>query len=244
LDGFVSRFGSLYQVFGSHGTARLLAPDIRREASAGRALAVDLEPLDELPAGTTIQRVSALCLRGYNANQLLRDIDAVSMAHSLEVRVPFLDPDVARLALSLPDRAKLGMIGGLPARGYTYRDSGAKRVLFEVGRNLLPGQMDLQEKRGFGMPFDHWLRGPIAPLLRDALEPRRIRRRGLLVPARVSEEVENALAGRGLWMRPWLLLMLELWCTEVLDRSVQEASHPIDCAADRRPANGSGVGGR
>jgi asparagine synthase (glutamine-hydrolysing) len=238
LDGFVSRYGNLYQVFGPHGTARLLAPDLRREASAGCDLGKDLQPLDELPASTILQRVSALCLRGYNSNQLLRDIDAVSMANSLEVRVPFLDPDVARVALSLPDGAKLGTVDGLPARGYTYRDSGAKRVLFDVARNLLPPGMDRQEKRGFGMPFDRWLRGPLQPLLRDALTPERVRRRGLLVPARVSEEVEAALAGRGLWMRPWLLLMLELWCTEVLDRRVQ-ADRPIGGPADRRPAQGS-----
>jgi asparagine synthase (glutamine-hydrolysing) len=244
LDGFAARFASLYQVFGSHGTARLLAPDIRREASVGRSLAADYAPLDELPAGTTIQRASALCLRGYNANQLLRDIDAVSMAHSLEVRVPFLDPEVARLALALPDRAKLGTAVGLPARGYTYHESGAKRVLFEVGRNLLPASIDRQEKRGFGMPFDHWLRGPIEPLLKDALAPQRIRRRGLLVPARVKEEVENALAGRGLWMRPWLLLMVELWCTEVLDRPVQDVGHPIGGKVETRPVSGRRLDGR
>lgn len=49
-----------------------------------------------------MERVSALCLRGYSNNQLLRDIDAVSMAHSLEVRVPYLDVPLIDLALSLP----------------------------------------------------------------------------------------------------------------------------------------------
>jgi asparagine synthase (glutamine-hydrolysing) len=242
LDGFVSRFGNLYQVFGSHGAARLLAPDVRREASVGRFLGSDLEPLDELPAGTPVQRVSALSLRGYNANQLLRDIDAVSMAHSLEVRVPFLDPEVSKLALSLPDRAKLGAASGQSAWGQSYRESGAKRILFDAGRKLLPPDMDLQPKRGFGMPFGHWLKGPLEPLLRDTLASQRARERGLLVPARVSEEVDNALAGRGLWMRPWLLLVLELWCSEVLDRRGRPANRRVGDAADHPSTSGAAIG--
>jgi asparagine synthase (glutamine-hydrolysing) len=208
----------MYQVFGPAGAARLLSPDIRREARAGRSLHADLQGIDELRGGTPIQRVSALCLRGYNANQLLRDIDAVSMAHSLEVRVPFLDPQVAAIALSLPDRAKIGDAASLPEWGYTYRESGAKRILFDVANGLLPPDFDLQRKRGFGMPFDHWLRGPLRETLLDTLTDKCTRERGLLVAARVQAEVDDALAGRGSWTRPWLLLMLELWCRQVLDR--------------------------
>lgn len=219
LAGFRSRFGSMYQVFGPAGAAQLLMPELRGEARAGRSLAADLQGLDELPHGTPIQRVSALCLRGYNANQLLRDIDAVSMAHSLEVRVPFLDREVAAVALSLPDQVKIAnTAASLPEWGYTYRESGAKRILFDVAKELLPPDFDLQRKRGFGMPFGHWLRGPLRATLLDTLTDKRTRERGILVPARVRAEVEDALAGRGSWTRPWLLLMLELWCRQVLDR--------------------------
>ena len=64
--------------------------------------------IDELRSASALERVTALATRGYLTNQLLRDIDAVSMAHSLEVRVPYLDTVVVDTALSLPDAAKLG----------------------------------------------------------------------------------------------------------------------------------------
>ncbi len=218
LAGFVTRYGNLWQAFGSMETSRLLSNEIRSQTHAGCSIDIDLNPIDEVPDGTTIQRVSALCLRGYNTNQLLRDIDAVSMAHSLEVRVPFLDPVVADTALSLPDHAKLGDVTKLPEWHYSYRDSGAKRILFEVGKKLLPDDFDLQEKRGFGMPFESWLKGPLREMFLDALPERVVKERGLLDFKEVASVRDEVFKGQFLWTRPWVLLMLELWQREVLDQ--------------------------
>ena len=109
---FVGAYGETYQIFGPVGAARLLAPGVAAAAGAGAPPHCDLAPLDELARGSAIERVTALATRGYLTNQLLRDIDAVSMAHSLEVRVPYLDPVVVDTALSLPDSAKLGDVHG------------------------------------------------------------------------------------------------------------------------------------
>ena len=89
--GFVGAYGETYQIFGPVGAARLLAPGVAAGAGAGAPPHRDLTRLDELARGSAIERVTALATRGYLTNQLLRDIDAVSMAHSLEVRVPYLD---------------------------------------------------------------------------------------------------------------------------------------------------------
>jgi asparagine synthase (glutamine-hydrolysing) len=105
---FVGAYGETYQIFGPVGAARLLAPGVAAAGGAGAPPHRDLQPLDELACGSAIERVTALATRGYLTNQLLRDIDAVSMAHSLEVRLPYLDPVVVDTALSLPDSAKLG----------------------------------------------------------------------------------------------------------------------------------------
>ncbi|MEW6131441.1 MAG: asparagine synthase (glutamine-hydrolyzing) [Acidobacteriota bacterium] len=217
LSGFVTRYGNTYQIFGAAGAAKLLAPDLRRTAQAGRPLYDDLIAIDEVPDGSTIQRVTGLCLRGYNSNQLLRDSDAVSMIHSLEVRVPFLDPVVADAALSLPDEAKLAKSENLP-QTYTYRDSGAKRILLDIGKRFLPENFDLQPKRGFAMPFEHWLKAPLREVLFDALSDAQVRKRGLLNPQAV-QEVKNAVQQeKFFWAQPWLLMMLELWCCQVLDK--------------------------
>jgi len=231
---FIGRYARTYEIFGASRAARMLAPDVARFATPGRAAHSDLAPLDELQEGSAVERVSGLATRGYLTNQLLRDIDAVSMAHSLEVRVPYLDPVVADTALSLPDDAKLGDV---VARGFdeqsTYRNSGAKRVLIDVGRRWLPPDFDLQRKRGFAMPFDRWLRGPLRDVLADALSPSAVRRRGLLSPRRVDALVgdfDRATVG---WPEPWLLMMLELWCREVLDRG--SAAAPLSPAGATRP---------
>ena len=119
--GFLNRYALQYQIFGSAGTTALIRPELRSAAYAGRAECLDLKVIDELDDGSLIDRVSGLCLRGYTANQLLHDIDATSMSHSLEVRVPYLDTVLADLALSLPDDAKLNMGSAILDAQRSYR---------------------------------------------------------------------------------------------------------------------------
>ena len=220
LAGFASMYASQYNIFGARLAAGLLAPELRRRAQAGRAEQYDMAPMDDLPQGTPVQRVSALCLRAYTGNQLLRDIDAVSMAHSLEVRVPYLDPKVLDFALSLPDSAKLNDPAELEGRVHgTYRETGAKRILCDAGRPLLPEDYDLQPKRGFGMPFAAWMKGALRDVLMDTTSPRTVRHGGLLDPQAASAVTDKFMAGRIGWTKPWLMMMLELWRREVLDRA-------------------------
>jgi len=215
--GFVGVYGEIYQIFGPVGAARLLTPATATAAGAGAPPHRDLIRLDELAAGSAIERVTALATRGYLTNQLLRDIDAVSMAHSLEVRVPYLDPGVVDTVLSLPDTAKLGDLRAADPYGQTYRETGAKRVLIDVGRRWLPRDFDMQQKRGFAMPFDAWLRGPLRAVFDDTLDGRNAKRRGLLEASGVERVRDRFRLGETSWPEPWLLIMLELWCREVLD---------------------------
>jgi asparagine synthase (glutamine-hydrolysing) len=215
--GFVTRYANNYQIFGVLGSDRVLSAGWRQPARAGRALHYDVRPADELPHAETVDRVAALCLRGYTANQLLRDIDAVSMAHSLEVRVPFLDPKVLDLALSLPGSTKLGPVNARDSTTVTYRDSGAKRILIDVAKPLLPEGFDRQPKRGFGLPLSEWLRGPLRQALEDNLADDVVRRRGWFDPAAVADIKRRFLGGQLAWPQPWLLLVLELWTRTVLE---------------------------
>jgi asparagine synthase (glutamine-hydrolysing) len=246
--GFVGAYGETYQIFGPVGAARILASGVAAEAGAGSPPHRDLTTIDELPRGSAIERVTALAMRGYLTNQLLRDIDAVSMAHSLEVRVPYLDPVVVDTALSLPDVAKLGDVRNANPYGQTYRDSGAKRVLIDVGRRWLPPDFDVQPKRGFAMPFDAWLRGPLGDVLDDTVNARSTSRRGLLEPSGVERVRDRFRRGETSWPEPWLLMMLELWCREVLDTSgtppsTTHAEPPNVAAAELSLSPTVGTGG-
>ena len=218
--GFLNRFGeNSWHLFGVRGAARLVARDLRKESRVGTSLHFDLADIDELPHGSVIERVAALTLRGYNANQLLRDSDAVSLIHSLELRVPFLDPVVADTAFSIPDKAKLRTEGEFDfGKGVPYRETGAKRILLDIGENLLPGDFGKKPKRGFAMPFDAWLKGSLKEVYREVLSERSVSARGILDPSEVAS-VTNAFEENGVGAsRTWLLMILELWCREVLDK--------------------------
>ncbi|HEU5131870.1 MAG TPA: asparagine synthase (glutamine-hydrolyzing) [Pyrinomonadaceae bacterium] len=219
-NGFLARYYAANPMFEAPWTARLLAQDLRSAAQAGRSPHYDLSAIDELPQGSVIERVTGLCVRGYTANQLLRDIDAASMSHSLEVRVPFLDPVIADLALSLPDSAKLG---GDPRATSdsprSYREAGTKRILLDVAKDLLPRGFDTRPKTGFSMPFNSWLKGPLRDVLCETLSEQTVAKRGLLDAQAVAGVRDQFFSGVGDWPQPWLLMMIELWSREVLDKA-------------------------
>ena len=217
-DDFLDRYSRFYRCFGPEGPPALLAADWRDGAGRFVPMAGDLAAQDELPNAEVLDRVSALCLNGYTRNQLLRDIDACSMGHSLEVRVPLLDPVVADFALSLPPSARLRPGGDWLDPTAGYGRAGIKRVLVDIARPWLPESFFERPKRGFGLPLGDWLRGPLREVLRDTLSPETVRRRGLFDPAAVTGVLTELEAGARAWNGPWLLLMTELWCQQVLDR--------------------------
>lgn len=210
---FLETYGRLYHCFGPDRAAALLGDNRVIPMSE------DLSALDELPNADVLDRVGALCLNGYTRNQLLRDIDACAMAGSLEVRVPFLDPVIADIALSLPREAKLAPAGTPLMPGASYVESGVKRVVVDVAREFLPAEFFTRRgKKGFSLPFGDWMNGVLRPVLDDTLSAEVTAARGLLDPSAVAQVRRNFLDGRAPWNGPWLLMVLELWAREVLDK--------------------------
>jgi asparagine synthase (glutamine-hydrolysing) len=151
LGDFLVFYARQYQIFGSYRAQHLLIPEIARGiVPMGERQHAAMS--DELAEADIISRVSALCLRGYTQDQLLRDIDAVSMKHSLEVRVPFIDTHVTDIALSLPADTKLSMKMN-HHNDSACRHTGAKRILIDAVRDLLPPDLDSRPKRGFQCPM-------------------------------------------------------------------------------------------
>ena len=152
-----------------------------------------------------ISRISRLETKLYMGSQLLRDTDAASMAHSLEVRVPFLDVDLAEFAYGLPVSSRLDPDEGAPLpRG--------KRILVQAVRDLIPDWTYRRPKRGFTMPFGEWLRGPLRPLVEDALADRAFRAAGLVEGKESDREWRRLLEDAGApWTGAWTILMLALW---------------------------------
>ncbi len=213
---FRHAFGSLYHCFGPEDAVSLMSEPYRREAPR-RGFAEDLEEADELRQGGALERAGVLCLNSYTRNQLLRDIDACSMIHSLEVRVPFLDPAVADFSLSLPPEAKLSVTPRTLDPQASYDDSGVKRIVCDVARHYLPATFfSTRAKKGFILPYADWLRGPLAGVLAETLSPQTVKRAGLFEATAVTGVYEAFLRGDRPWSHPWVLMVAELWRRQVL----------------------------
>jgi asparagine synthase (glutamine-hydrolysing) len=143
--------------------------------------------------------VSWLELRCYMASTLLRDTDSVSMARSLEVRVPLLDTPLVEFVGALPEASRR-------------RDATAKALLTEAIGDLLPQEILTQKKRTFTLPWEHWLRGP----LRKRMEASFADIAPGLAPHVHGDGVREVwtafLAGKTSWSRPWSIYALNEWC--------------------------------
>ncbi len=160
---------------------------------------------DDARVTEILSRVSRLEMSLYMGSQLLRDADAASMAHSLEVRVPFLDLDLVEFAYGLPGEAQRGPVeSGGPSIG--------KRALVLALQDLLPAWTYRTPKRGFRMPFAEWLRGPLRPLAEETLRDAQFRSSGLLVDREIDRLWAGFLQGDSVpWTWVWTALMLALW---------------------------------
>ena len=135
--------------------------------------------------------------------------DKMSMASSVEVRVPFLDRELAEfVAWNIPPKTKLN--GFLrPTTKYIFR---------KAMQDVLPREVLQQPKAGFAAPVDYWLAHDLKEMLDDLLSPAQLRHRGLFQPAAVQRYIDEHRSGRQDWsMQLWQFLTLELWMQTFLD---------------------------
>lgn len=148
-----------------------------------------------------VNAMSALELQGYMANTLLRDTDFMSMAHSLEVRVPYVDKEVVNFVLGLPGQWKID-------------GRGPKPLLRDAVKDLLPDDFLRRPKMGFTLPFERWmqsrLRADIGAVFADE---------GRFSTMGISSDQAGKTWQHFLqsprkvgWSRPWSLYVLGKWC--------------------------------
>lgn len=137
---------------------------------------------------------------------LLPKVDRMSMAHSLEVRVPYLDNELADFVLAQPGSRKV-------------RGRQVKWMLRRFAATVLPDGAASRRKQGFDVPVADWLRGALREALTDYLSESAVRRRGLFRLEAVSSMVKRHLRGDADYgERLWLLMALEGWMQATLDR--------------------------
>jgi len=196
----------------------------------GLCLAADHHPLgrlfDQLPpesvVGGRLNRYLWFDQRYYLPDDILYKTDRMSMAHSLEVRPPFLDHRIVEFAASLPEGLK---ISGLRQ----------KYLLKRLMRDKLPAPILHRRKEGFDIPAHQWLRGVLRPLLLDTLTAEAVERTGLFRWEAIQPLIEAHLSGRQnigyhLWGLMTLFLWMKRWQVETVPVA-EEAREERRCVA-------------
>ncbi|MFM7160421.1 MAG: asparagine synthase-related protein, partial [Planctomycetaceae bacterium] len=161
-----------------------------------------------------VSRTACVDARTYLPGDILFKVDIASMAHSLEVRSPFLDQEVAELSSRIPIAWKRQGRQG-------------KQILLDTFADLLPPGLASRPKMGFGVPMDRWFRGALRPLLEQVLLDPRALRRGWFASTAIRQLIEEHVENR--WdhsYRLWALLVLELWQQRFVDEFPVPPSRP------------------
>jgi len=193
-----------------HAWKEIFSPEARAELTGRRHAfdPVDLyrERFAETEGAELLARLQDVDLGIYLVDDLLVKTDRASMAHSLEARVPFLDPAVTSFAFSLPAR---------------HRVSGFRKkvLLRKAVAPLVPEQIVRGKKRGFSIPAAAWLRGELEPFARETLSAETVRRQGFFDPQAAERVIDRHVRGEeDLSRQLWGLLAFTLWHERHVER--------------------------
>jgi asparagine synthase (glutamine-hydrolysing) len=144
------------------------------------------------------ERMMAVDALTYLPDDILVKVDRAAMAASLETRVPFLDPRVIDFAWHLPLRQKV-------------RDGQGKWLLRQLLYRHVPRELVERPKQGFGVPIEHWLRGPLRDWAEDLLSPTALSGDRMLDPEPIRRMWQRHLSGRNVHYSLWNILMYQAW---------------------------------
>jgi len=204
LDGWDRYLDSL-AFFREPARAQLLHPDVFAQLDS------EVPPADL----HWLSAAQSFDLHHYLPDDILTKVDRMSMAHSLEARVPLLDHELVEFAATIPPDMHL--------RG----DSG-KQVFKRAMRGILPDAILDRPKRGFAVPLAAWFRGAMEDFARDLLLSRQSRERNILNTRYVERLLDLHRGGRPLDFQLWTLITFELWCRTFIDsRRASRVEHRL-----------------
>jgi asparagine synthase (glutamine-hydrolysing) len=204
-----------FAVFSGREQSALLTPALRERVAGISPYAAQRHALDASDAQSLLNQLLDVDAQTY-LHELLMKQDQMSMAASIESRVPFLDHPLVEFAAQLPERLKL--------RGLT-----TKYVLRQAMRDALPAEILSRKKMGFPVPIGSWFRGPFRRIVDEYVLSDRARARGLFNPTYVRQLVgRHCRGGENHSERLWALVNVEMWHRLFLEG---EAADDLDVAA-------------
>lgn len=224
-----ARFVDSLSYFGADAKRSLLGEAIKRDLNGHNSSAAFENLFAEPRSADQIERLLYLDSKTYLPGDILTKVDRMSMAHSIEARVPLLDHELIEFVETIPSNFKL--------RGQT-----TKHILKQAMADLIPKEIVHRPKMGFGVPLRKWLNNELRELLYDTLTDRRARERGLLNPRAVLALLdEHARGRRDNSLHLWGLLNLELWHRSFIDRQPEMSFAGAKQVALRQLAVGASV---
>ncbi len=185
--------------YGPAERARLLSPDFAASLGGADPYAAILDRLPADPPADELDRICYLDLKMYLQDDLLVKVDRMSMANSLEIRVPFLDYTFVEFAAAIPRRLKL-------------RGSTTKSILKRAMAGTLPRDILGRRKIGFDIPLGPWLRNELRDFVEDTLAPARLRAHGAFDEAFVGRVLREHMAGQHNHRQLlWPLIIFQHW---------------------------------
>jgi asparagine synthase (glutamine-hydrolysing) len=160
--------------------------------------------------GHWLSALQYLDLKRYLPLDILTKVDRMSMAHSIEARVPLLDHKLVEFAATIPPELRL-------------RNGTTKHIFKHALRGILPDEIIDRPKHGFAVPLGRWFRGQLGSFVRELLLSETSQRRGILNPAYIEQLIQRHENGRELDFQLWTLISFELWCRTFLDRNSKKA---------------------
>jgi asparagine synthase (glutamine-hydrolysing) len=151
-----------------------------------------------------LSNLQGLDVKNYLPLDILTKVDRMSMAHSIETRVPLLDHKLVEFSATIP--AEMNLRGGT-----------TKNILKKAMKGILPEQIIHRRKQGFAIPLGYWFRGKLGPCVRDLLLGESARRRGFFNGSYIESLIAQHERGRNLDLQLWTLMSFELWARNFLD---------------------------
>ena len=207
--GYQATFLRWITNFNRNTVARLCTPALQETFKANDPYDVAMNYLTADAEKTApLNQLLRFESKAYLPDDLLMKVDRMSMAHSLEVRVPLIDYRLVEFAATLPVHMKL--------KGFN-----TKYLLKKLGMRYLPDEIVHKKKQGFVPPLRDWLRGPLGDFARDILLDQTARARGFFVAEQVGAMLDDHRSGqRSFHHQIWVLLAFEMWCRRFLDQPV------------------------
>ncbi len=201
-----------WMIFLSESERRMLyRPELRENLNGHSALDFLADLFGQARHFDPLAQQQVVDIRSYLAEDILTKVDRMSMAVSLEARVPLLDHRIVEFAVNLPPHLKL-------------QGTSTKRILREVMSDRLPPAILNKPKEGFSIPIKHWLGGPLREVMMDTLAPDSIRRRGYFDAAPIQLWIQQHLSGKANHShRLWALIVFELWHRQLNESPIHRA---------------------